>query len=185
MTPITDFSGDIYLWEVHVDSQGYDKNGKYFGVGDPLFQYSNEDGDIDAVLRAKSLKAAKAQVLAIYPKALITIDGLQTFLLAYQTCALWSSIDEVGESSSVDDISEVTAKQMRVDCQAFLDDHAEDIGDHLARAGQDFWLTRNGHGAGFWDGDWEKEAGARMTKDAKVYGGVDLYVDEDGKVHSN
>jgi|TARA_R110000744_G_scaffold366338_1_gene475354 hypothetical protein len=22
------------------------------------------------------------------------------------------------------------------------------------RIGHDFWLTRNGHGAGFWDGDW-------------------------------
>lgn len=21
-------------------------------------------------------------------------------------------------------------------------------------AGHDLWLTRNGHGAGFWDGDW-------------------------------
>lgn len=23
------------------------------------------------------------------------------------------------------------------------------------RIGHDFWLTRNGHGAGFWDGDWK------------------------------
>lgn len=39
------------------------------------------------------------------------------------------------------------------------------------RAGHDFWLTRNGHGAGFWDrglGD----LGDRLTEAAKVYGEV-------------
>ena len=27
--------------------------------------------------------------------------------------------------------------------------------DQCERIGHDFWLTRNGHGAGFWDGDWD------------------------------
>jgi hypothetical protein len=52
-----------------------------------------------------------------------------------------------------------------------------------ARAGHDFWLTRNGHGAGFWDrglGD----LGERLSKAAKVYGEVYLYPGDDGKVYS-
>lgn len=32
----------------------------------------------------------------------------------------------------------------------------------------DFYLTRNGHGAGFWDGDYEK--GEELTKVAKSFG---------------
>lgn len=30
--------------------------------------------------------------------------------------------------------------------------------------GHDLWLTRNGHGAGFWDGDWDENIGDVMTK---------------------
>ena len=29
--------------------------------------------------------------------------------------------------------------------------------DQCERIGHDFWLTRNGHGAGFWDGDWDED----------------------------
>lgn len=36
------------------------------------------------------------------------------------------------------------------------------------RAGHDFWLTSQGHGAGFWDGDW-KTYGEMLTKLSKCY----------------
>jgi hypothetical protein len=49
------------------------------------------------------------------------------------------------------------------------------------RGGHDFWLTRNRHGAGFWDGDWER--GAELTKAAHTFGGIDLFVGDDGRVH--
>jgi len=29
---------------------------------------------------------------------------------------------------------------------------------NAAQAGHDYWLTGQGHGAGFWDGDWNKKA---------------------------
>jgi hypothetical protein len=47
-------------------------------------------------------------------------------------------------------------------------------------AGHDFALTRNGHGAGFWDGDWPEPAATELTKLSKEYGEVDLYVGDDG-----
>ncbi len=53
-----------------------------------------------------------------------------------------------------------------------------------AQAGHDFWLTRNGQGAGFWDGDWPKAAGKRLTKSSKTFGETTLYVGDDGKIHS-
>jgi hypothetical protein len=52
------------------------------------------------------------------------------------------------------------------------------------QGGHDFWLTRNGHGAGFWDGDWPEEVGKRLTEASKKYGEVYLYV-QDGKIFSN
>ena len=44
-------------------------------------------------------------------------------------------------------------------------------------AGHDFWLSRNGHGAGFFDGDWP-ENGDKLQAAAEKYGQVDLQVDD-------
>lgn len=50
------------------------------------------------------------------------------------------------------------------------------------RAGHDFWLTRNGHGAGFWDRGMGK-LGDRLADAARAYGSVDLYVGDDKKIY--
>ena len=43
-------------------------------------------------------------------------------------------------------------------------------------AGYDLWMTRNGHGVGFWDGDWPEPLAEILTDAAKRLGNVDLYV---------
>ena len=120
------------------------------------------------------------------------------FTEAYLNCALWSMCDDsapqggdpLDDNYSVDDISPDTLAAMEDDCRTFQRDNGEDItsqekqiGDE-GQAGHDFWLTRNGHGSGFWDGYWSQEAGDRLTKACYVYGGFDLYVGDDGLIHS-
>lgn len=82
-----------------------------------------------------------------------------------------------------DDLAPEALASMREDCEAFAESEADDLADlSAAQAGHDFWLTRNRHGAGFWDrglGD----RGDRLTKAAHVYGESDLYVGDDGKVY--
>jgi hypothetical protein len=52
-----------------------------------------------------------------------------------------------------------------------------------AEAGHDFWLTRNGHGAGFWDGDWPEPFAAKLDEAAQNYGEFDTYLcDHTGEV---
>ena len=51
-----------------------------------------------------------------------------------------------------------------------------------ARAGHDFWLTRNGHGAGFWDRDLG-DLGNRLSDAARASGGSDLYIGDDRKLY--
>lgn len=51
-----------------------------------------------------------------------------------------------------------------------------------SNAGHDFWLTRNGHGAGFWDRDLG-DVGDKLSEASKAAGEVDLYVGDDGKVY--
>ena len=71
------------------------------------------------------------------------------------------------------------------DCEAFKESFAELLAQAYAtgytaeQAGIDFWLTRNGHGSGFWDrglGD----LGDELTRDAKPFGGVDVYATDSG-----
>jgi hypothetical protein len=113
---------------------------------------------------------------------------LDAFTTAYLEAALWSSMDDHGEpldaNYSLDDIAPATLAQMVEDCQAFQADHAADIAANLSQAGHDFWLTRNHHGAGFWDGDWPREVGQRLTAAAHVYGEVELYVGDDQLLHA-
>ena len=53
----------------------------------------------------------------------------------------------------------------------------------VGHAAHDFWLTRNGHGAGFWDGDWPDEIGKQLTALSKEFGEQWLYVGDDGLIY--
>jgi hypothetical protein len=108
------------------------------------------------------------------------------FTKAYLETALWSSSDDddkpLDEYNSTD-IADETINEMIKDCEKFQSENCEDISSDLSRAGHDFWLTRNHHGAGFWDGDWEIEIGKKLTKASETYGEFTLYVGDDGKIY--
>ncbi len=128
---------------------------------------------------------------------------LDEFTTAYIDCMLWLANDELtpkgGEpldaNYGIDDIDDDSLRDIIVDCTAFQKEHISDIEGNYTHvigrraewsdsemAGHDFWLTRNGHGAGFWDGDWEEEAGQYMTETSKKMGEVCPYVGDDGKI---
>lgn len=61
-----------------------------------------------------------------------------------------------------------------------------------SQAGHDFWLTRNGHGTGFWDhylefSDDDREQvrtiGKLLTDASHKFGQCDLYAGDDGKIY--
>lgn len=116
-----------------------------------------------------------------------TIEStLDVFTRAYLECALWSTCDDndapLDQNYGVADFDKATLIQSAIDCQAFQAEFWQDIAGREEKAGFDFWLTRNGHGAGFWDGDWG-DNGDKLTAGSKAYGSVDLYVC-DGEVCS-
>jgi hypothetical protein len=125
----------------------------------------------------------------------------EDFFNAYVTAALWSSTGDDGEPLDarfdVHDIAGETLDKMLADCSAFYAANADTLAsceDHAAAyfkatsldamAGHDFWLTRCGHGAGFWDGDWPEPQAARLTAAAEKFGNVDLYLGDDGKIYA-
>lgn len=125
------------------------------------------------------------------------------FFKSYVGAALWSSTGDDGEplddGRDDSDIAPDTLAMMEADCLAFYAAHAEAIhcddapmsrefeGSIACReaaiAGHDLWLTRCGHGAGFWDGDWPEPAASILDKAASALGNIDLYVGDDGLIH--
>jgi len=115
---------------------------------------------------------------------------MDKFLEAYIVAALWSTTDEstpeggdfLDENYGPDDLTPETVAQMEADCASFRAENAQDIEGREEQAGHDFWLTRCGHGAGFFDGDWP-EAGDRLTEACQKYPEVNLYVGDDGLIY--
>jgi hypothetical protein len=127
---------------------------------------------------------------------------LDAFTRAYIECALWSSNDNstpqggdpLDRNYGVTDIDPRTLAAMAADCERFQLENQASLESVYAsgfsptynaeRAGHDFWLTRNAHGAGFWDGDIEYVAGQKLTDAAHAFGEVELYVGDDGKIYA-
>ena len=116
---------------------------------------------------------------------------LDQFTRAYLECALWSSMDESDDSGgnpmddnySIEDIAPETIDHAIEECKRFQAQAAGMIESDPSRAGHDFWLTRNGHGAGFWDGDWPED-GDKLTELSKAFGETYLYVGDDGRIYN-
>lgn len=122
---------------------------------------------------------------------MIDIDILEEFERAYLECALWSSTDQSNEQGGdpldqnydASDFDPVALAELLKDCESFREQASAllaESGLSDEQAGHDFWLTRNGHGAGFWDRGLG-EVGEKLTQLCKPYGSVYLYVHE-GKV---
>lgn len=138
------------------------------------------------------------------------MSSMEDFIDGYMECALWASTDnrldpETGgppldENYTVDDLEAETLARMRTDCGDFIMCKArllERMVELLPERGwsgmgHDFWLTRNGHGAGFWDRYTEARAGDRdevrtigvlLSDDAHRFGPFNLYTTGDGQVY--
>jgi len=143
--------------------------------------------------------------LMIQQRAHVTEEArrgqIDTFTEAYIAAALWSTNDESDEAGGEPldqnygpaDIAPETMQLIVEDTADFQKRfghlienepkvRGEDRWDRWELAGHDFWLTREGHGAGFWDGDWPVNGDA-LTKAAKSYGGFELYVGDDGTIY--
>ena len=114
----------------------------------------------------------------------------------YLICALWASTGEDDEPldavHGLDDIHATARDKALIDCQNFIEanesdllEYGEKIGNGYSleeMAGHDFFLTRNGHGAGFWD----RGAGAvgdRLSEMAKLEGETYFYIGDDNYIY--
>ena len=123
----------------------------------------------------------------------MNIHDLDNFTIGYIECALWASMDDddkpLDDNYGPEDIESATLLEMIGDCGRFQKENDELLtiaistgGRTLSDCGHDLWLTRNRHGAGFWDRGLGV-TGEKLTEAAHSYGSFDLYVGDDGKLH--
>ncbi len=127
--------------------------------------------------------------------------NLEAFLGAYMVAALFTCTganDESSDASFLDlnyhvtDIDQDSVTVMRKECEAFyaantalLDEACDRTGYGAESAGHDFWLTRNGHGVGFWDRIElaHDGLGDKLTEACKTCPEVSLYMGDNGKIY--
>ncbi len=105
----------------------------------------------------------------------------ETLLERYELAMRFTDEDEIGQKPFSDELTQ----KCHADVLAFIS-KAQLLDlltvDQLPVAVIDFWYTRNGHGCGFWDGDWP-EHGDELTNLAREFAPVELYVADDGLVY--
>lgn len=114
------------------------------------------------------------------------IDSLDAFTKHYIVCMLWAETDNstpsgghpLDDNYDINDLTIDALKECKKDCEAFQRDNAELLkqAGNDEYNGHDFWLTRNGHGAGFWDRGYDKDIGDKLTQACKTYGTVNPMV---------
>ena len=122
------------------------------------------------------------------------------------TCAVWaecSEYDEKYEPGSV--LSYMNADNFAPSALAFLRDYCREFAEAFPRfcadpdsfrvstydptckileyVGHDLWLTTCGHGAGFWDGDWEESIGEELSEWCRKQGNIEIYLGDDGLIY--
>jgi hypothetical protein len=154
-----------------------------------------------AVFTQFFLDTVKHRTQYLKGKYRIRDKDFDSYSAAYEATALWSSTDDNGEPLDGLDIelSESAIACMEYDLIHFLgriyepkpfglgltlDGIYERTGNSVERIAHDFWLTRNYHGAGFWDGDYKltefdhvyENLGDKLTNLALGFGECNLYV---------
>ncbi len=122
----------------------------------------------------------------------VQVADLDRFTAQYIETALWSST--YGEDDTpMDDTYDIphfsieAIETIKADCARFQSENSKTIDqcEDTETCGHDFWLTRNRHGAGFWDGDYPEEIGEALTEASHRFGESNLYIGDDEQVHVN
>ena len=104
---------------------------------------------------------------------------------SYLEAALWTDEEEIGHANIHSDVNVDSRIDAYKDVVNFMNQAGELInGLEPSQVGHDLWLTRNGHGAGFWDrglGD----VGENLSNIARSMGGKSVYRGDNEEIYIN
>jgi len=105
-------------------------------------------------------------------------------LEAYLECMMWTNEELDGYCFT--DLSKeliIRAQKDVTDFETEIYDKGLDTGLDSSQIGHDFLLTRNGHGAGFWDRDLG-EQGDKLSDICSTYSEVSTYIGDDKLIYT-
>jgi hypothetical protein len=113
-----------------------------------------------------------------------TTNDIPEILTAFLSALLWSSGEEFDEYTVRDiyapDVDRV-AKEVINFCFMIGGIIPDDLMTN-EQMGHDFALTRNHHGAGFWDRDYPKHLSDMLTETSHSFGEINIYIDGEGAI---
>lgn len=126
----------------------------------------------------------------------MNLAHLDQFTRAYIKAAYFTDTGDTGQPTANAELSADAIARASADCARFQRIAASELRDACGRygydrgkAGHDFWLTRNHHGAGFWDrtvlsnDGASDDLGERLTELAHQAGECSLYQGDDGLLY--
>lgn len=132
------------------------------------------------------------------PEAARAFAQLDAFTQGYIEAMFFTDASDPDDGDLQDattaELAPDTLAQIVAECSDFQTRHAALLAQAYAcadygpeQAGRDFWFTRNGHGAGFWDRDQLDELGDALSElcgwRAPAFHEINLYRGDDGKVY--
>ncbi len=122
-----------------------------------------------------------------------TLKQRENDLRHYIITALWISIDIEDDDRcldsryDLDDMDPDTLEIMSNELNEFVDKYyplvtEEDTRTDMEYFVHNFWLNRNGYGAGFWDGGYKN--GEKLSEAASEIGTLVLFAGDDKKIYS-
>lgn len=155
------------LGRVRLDAGGYDAGGAYWGIGAPLWRVVGPD--LEAYRRAdtpghawRGFAAEVGTLKPCGPWAWAWPDAfdpcLQGILSGYLAASVWVDGERLPDGFGVQSIAMSIIREIHGDCKSFIDANRDALavlveyhGVSWEQHGHDLKLTRDGHGAGFWD----------------------------------
>jgi hypothetical protein len=130
----------------------------------------------------------------------IRVGSLDEFTRSYLEAALFATTDDAGvpldPDSTVEGLAPGTLEAMARECAEFQAKYGTYFAGREDLAGYHFWMSRNDHGTGFWNGEWDEplssedqerthhyKVGDYLHAMAKACGGRNLYVGDDGLIY--
>lgn len=124
----------------------------------------------------------------------MTDEQKEQVLKSYIDTALWSTTNESNDEIeflngefTIDDFDPDTLNELEKEMWTFIDEYyglvcKEDEDTTYEMFVHNFWLNRNGHGAGFWDKDYKNKDA--LSDASEKFGTVFLYVGDDARIYS-
>lgn len=120
--------------------------------------------------------------------------NITEILKHYMIAALWTSHDEstpeggepMDRNYDINDIVPESMKIMKSDVKKFVTENKSILNKSKLsdeQIGHDFWLTRNHHGAGFFDRNLPDDIEKKLIASAHAMGESSLYVGDDKKIY--